>query len=1347
MEDLRDITEQAAGIRNNTDHNKTIESILRDINDKLKNIDDAMSDWDGRIPSQSNYRTFFRDKSKTDDFDFAPNRRSFRNSNKGLIDSFEDELIKGIVGSNFRNDVYGVFKKFADQLNVEIRNIPSELGRQFGRVTSEAIRNSNIGRQLIDPFLQLRSNLIQNFGKLGGNFIDNLLNSHGESLTSRIDEYLEPLSGKGGIGAFFQGAGLGVNLLLDVGKLGLNVFKNLPRLFKDVLKGKFPTASDSPAQPSDNQNDSDLADTIKSNTREQILNDNGIGPDGGLGNVLSSTLSTFTTELSGGSSVLDSFRAAGGVLTESLVTLGPAALAAAGAFVALEVVTHILSDTIGEVFSGIKKIFGALGNAANRDQVQREKNLEAYKARMKSDYETMVRAPFEILKDAASEIYSAWNQNLEKVSATQGYTKADVQDLMAAYAERIRDEGLSKYVSGSDLFKQLAQVLDSGLSGKVAEEFAYQATILGKAIPTQDFFNYASTYSSVAANAIRQGMTQEQAIAKANESLQEFASNLLYANRELSGGFTTGLKNAESIYSEASKIALAAHSDNLNAISGSILAIQGYVGAVAPDVADALTNTIYTLATGGNSPSSVALRSLSGVNASNTEFLKAFAKNPQEILGTMFENLASIYTESPDAYMEKAEGYAQLFGVDASAFQRVDFNELATAIRNMNLESTSLNENMQLLLDGQTTTTAEQLKAQQINQYMIDEGLAYVIDNETAQLIQQHMWEEQMQRELVQSTFAVDFAGDTREGFMKIIDGVQNILNFLNPFGWLKKLFNVAVTAEEVEQQKADIGAMLELGKVGKGSYSDFYNLTTSNQDLGLATPLVNLLGGTSKYNYASGFKDWFGMSNPLYSDFSNTTSEIGYNRMHGINSEIAGFDEGEVQSPELKGIESMLKSTTSAIEHPLSRYSWGMVSKSQAESAKTVLDEMSEGFSDAFNSLLTNFGIDSETSANVSASTAKAAIDKMLEESYLKDKFVKENKSFEDWAASASTFGISDLDEAITSAGYNKEDIEKYFADTEAQAGMEESHERSVREEDFWESGKKFWNDYYPNVFEPNLIEELEFIETDYLQKIIDRQDAWSVQFNTTWTDWLSKYDTTNTNWSTQYSLSYADWAVRFNLFSSLWSEQFKNTASAWSEQYNKVSSVMFDEISNFAQSWFLRFNMAWQAWLGAGNDSGAWGRYTSSVNSWIGAKDSMSWGDYTNKVTDFWGISDGGNSVTLKTLYELIADFMAYRSYYGVQSGADVTTSTLLKKLEQVNADTKKEERESSAYQMGKILADTLVTDETTDPTLQTNILLGQILVYVGQIVQQTNNPVGGTALIDTLSAMSLGLTQKTP
>ena len=574
----------------------------------------------------------------------------------------------------------------------------------------------------------------------------------------------------------------------------------------------------------------------------------------------------------------------------------------------------------------------------------------------------------------------------------------------------------------------------------------------------------------------------------------------------------------------------------------------------------------------------------------------------------MFDTLATMYEQSPDAYMEKAEGYASLFGLSSEAFQRIDFNGLADAVRNMNTSDEALNENMKLLLQGQTTTTAEQLKAQQINEYMYEEGLAYLIDNEVAQQIQQHMWQEQIAREVVQSQFSVDLVGDSQEGLQKIVNGIQKIIDIINPLSWLRKIGNLISTSDEAAEQQADVAQMLELGKVGKGRAIDFTRLTTGNANLNLTKPLVELMGGTA--NYQSGIGGIIGDFNDLW-DVSSATNSIS----------------SVINTAKMSGAYSIfseiLDEATRITRVPTSQYNWG-TSKLQGKLASAILNSGSAGFS------LASASTSSAATPSTTTNAAKSAIQKMLEDSYVQEQFIKQGKSYEEWASTASNFGISDFAKALESAGYTVSSVQEWFSQKEGETAADAQHERNVREDKFWEQGTNFWETRFWSEYNDPLFTHMDTIETK-LQDLYDQQGLWMKSWQA---DWLE------TRWDTIFS---------------------------------KEASSPF------------------------------------------------------------------------MTMYREISDYVLNRSYYG--GSKDATQSQLWESLTKVTEDAKNEDRESTANRIGQVLSDTMLGADQTDPTLQTNILLGQILVYVGQIVQQTNGAVGGVSLIDQLSAMSLGLTQKTP
>lgn len=744
----------------------------------------------------------------------------------------------------------------------------------------------------------------------------------------------------------------------------------------------------------------------------------------------------------------------------------PPILIAFAALAAATILLDKLFDQFAPAIEGTKKLFDAMKKSGNRYQESRKKNLELAEERLKADVESMIEAPFKVLEAAAQKAYDVWDSQLRKINGTQGYNKSDLQNLMSAYAERLRSEGLSSVIGSTDITENLSRVLDSGLSGKVAEEFAYLATKLNAAIPTQDFFSYADEYASVAANAIRVGRSEAEAIAYANQQLELFASDVLYASRQISGGFSTGLKDAESLFGDAVKIAQASKTGSASQIAGVLTAVSAVTGAIAPDLASSMTDAIVKATTGGNSSEIVALRSLAGINASNTEFLREVANNPQKVFTTLFRNLAKMQNMSNDAYMEVAEGLSSVFGVSMDAFARIDFNYLADAISNMNVSNASLDENMKHLISGQTTTNAEQLKLAQINKYMIDEGLAYVLDNEVARSIQQHMWDEQIARELMEATYAVELKGSALEFLEGIRSTVENVLNFLNPFSFLKKLGNLAATAAESKAQEADTRQLLELGKVGNGNALALKQLTTRNANLEVAPNIINMMGGVSLYDMASTGREFFNLvTNPLGTNTSfmnNLTGSIKAGVQKALTSSSAGF-----------GINSS--------------YSWGTIGKSTyaAISGGSVARGSSVG------SVVSTAA---SSASSVSASVKK--LEKMLDPEYIQ-KFVESGKSYNDWAASAKSMGISDLKAAIEDAGYTEEAVKGQFQTAQSSYGAEQSLKRMQKEEAFWDKTQEY---------EDKMI-DLMNLNNSWLEKVFKKSD----QFYTSWVDYFVNHTAYN--------------------------------------------------------------------------------------------------------------------------------------------------------------------------------------------------------------------------------------------
>ena len=925
-------------------------------------------------------------------------------SKGNLLDDFEqgikDQLLDSLVGGNFKKGIQGALDQFQKEFGFDLKNIGHEAGKELTKKGVDAFKNSDFGKEVIGNLKQKAGDFLKNAYKDNPEKLDQLKNI-GQS-------FLKNAQGAGG------GQGGMMGELLNIGGAG---------------------GTDGSIIAEGSQG----AGSIVANGGESIVASGG----GGAGAIVAEGAGTVAAEGAGAAAASGAgaagATAAGGAASGfagMISTIGPiisqigTSIAAMNPYLlAIIAAIAIIAKCAGPLFESIGEMVKALGKSFNRDEEMRKKRMENAQKRLEADIQYMAKRPFEILQDAAETWSDTWNSNLREIGQTQGYDKETTYKLYESYAQRLRSEGLGSVINATDVVDKLGSVLESGLSGQAAEEFAYVATKLSAAIPTQDFFSFADTYASVAANAIAQGQSQEEALALANDQLEQFASNLLYSSRELAGGFSTGLKNSESLFKDAVQIAQSAKTNNAADISGALTSVSAIIGAVAPDMADSLVSNVVDAAIGGNSETIVALRSLAGINAGNTEFLQAIAKDPKSVFSELFSNLAELQNMSPDNYMEVAEGLAGIFGIDKAAFARVDFNYLAKAINEMNLNNASLDENMKLLQSGQTTTSDEQLKAQEINRVILDEGLAYVIDSEAGRMIQQHMWDEQIANELEETTYAVEIQGAALQFLEGIRKTVTNLLNFLNPIGALMKgVSNMMQSTAEAMSNDQDIREILELGAVGKNAQA-LSNLTTRGKDLNLTKSLVEMMGGqkgTALGNFLAGSANLAQLGSGG-SGLFNALNDAGIATPGGLVSKVIG------------NAQDTARSLVHALTPIQSRYDWGVVGKSVAKAVQET-PMNTNTISSVVRAATTN-----------ATNFAQEQSNKKFQEFINSAKEASKTMNYSQWVESSKNFGISNFEDALEMYGHTAEELKAFFEENETAAGAAEKERREQSVRDFW--------------------------------------------------------------------------------------------------------------------------------------------------------------------------------------------------------------------------------------------------------------------------------------------------------
>lgn len=1033
--------------------------------EQLKHIAQVLEDMlkESRSTSQQSVkdrmqsRDDFRSKQSKESSYKNSSSKSGKDGNKSgkffdeLENAFWKQIKDGFVGSDFDDRVKAIMEQFASDIGVSVQDIPKSLGEELGKKATDAIKNNSFIKDQMD---KVNSQMQQ--------AADAFKSAYSKETGSDWSKYSESM--KRSQEARASRTQSGTTFESSSSTSG----------FRDDLKNQAKEAA------ADKMKDK-AADSMKDFLSGAGSKADDVASAAGMASKAGST----AANAAGASKVLSGLGAGAKAALGPLSALGPQALAAGAALVAIdlasEAVVKVLKWTFAPALESAAEFGKTLGNTFDRANDESERNLRLANERFEADVKAIIEEPFNILKEAAQEVYEAWDKNVRLINGTQGYTKSDLQDLLASFSQRLRDEGLSSVVSSVDITESLAKVLESGLSGKAAEEFAYQATVLGAAIPNQDFYNYASTYASIVANATQAGIDQASSLEYANEQLQAFASNVLYSSRVLSNGVTTGLQDAQKLFEQATQIAQAAGTNNSAQISAVLTAVSSYVGGVAPDLASSLTDAIYKAATGGNSSEIVALRSLAGINASNTEFLRQLAQDPQAVFSELFQNLGDMQKMSEDNYMEVAEGLSQIFGVSMDAFARIDFNQLATAISNMNTSTASLEENLKLLASGETTTNQEQLRMQQINKYLIDEGLSYVMDNEVARAIQQHMWDEQIARELMDAEYAVNLKGDALKFLEGIRHTIDNIMTILNPFKLVGKLVDVVATADDAGELTADIKGVLEAGKVGEGNQAELANLITRNRDLKLTPDIITLLGGTSKYNSPDAFLD---AVSALTSISSGLGSLADPDVFYGIKQ--LAFDAIKTEMNQSK------------VESPSSVYSWGA---SVGKSIATYLSSTTPSGT-SIGSSVTNVA---QSSTDAAKARNKANLDRMLDEEYMQ-KYI-ESGTYEEWKSTAKNFGIADFAKALENAGYTEEAVKARFQSGEANEAARKQAERYQKEESFWQNTENYLAQLNDTA--------LQMIDLQtYANEMLDTIYAKETEFYDAWVDYFVKH--------TAYSASY---------------------------------------------------------------------------------------------------------------------------------------------------------------------------------------------------------------------------------
>lgn len=1083
------MNDMQGGLRNDTVLKQILEE-LRAMNAGIDQMERSFAASGGygdpKTRSQSNMYNMFGRRNERGNVSLRGGFGRSRGRKGGsFLDNFEDELWKGVIGSDLKGEIGMIMSNFSKALGVSIEDIPAKFGEDLGKRAVAALQNTEFGKNITGKIQNAKgwalgklqtafdrgtgrfdqahgTDFRTQFGKI---FTEPLGNSTADMEAEKTDEAV-------GVEARnpFDTSQSDATLLDYIALISANT-----EIIADHFSGSSASLSESEIEASKQDPFSDMQKIQKKikNVKDMVnkFKGSGSGAEGAEGdmsevaqNVESAEGGLSTGAAEGGAELgsaegaqvgeMAMSEGAGAAAAEGAAAEGAGAAAAESGMLAVGeaagsavpwiliiiVVLKKLKQAMGPAIEAFKELKETVLSTAMRDQDARKKRDELENQRLKSNWETLIKQPFEVLQDAAQKFYDTWDNNLRKINATQGYSKADLQALMAAYADQLRQEGLDSVVGVTDIMSGLEQTLTAGLQGEAANAFAYLATKLNAAIPTQDFFQYAEDYAQFIANATKEGKSQAQAIEYANAQLEAFAGTIAYTSRQITNGVATGLKDAQSLFDDAVKIAQTARTNNATQIASVLATVSGVVGATAPGLANEIVDAVVKAATGGNSSELVALRSLAGINASNTEFLQMFARNPQAVFGQVFEGLAQKQHMSDTAYMEVAEGLASVFGVSMDALARVDFNYLAQTVKGLSVNNAdalnALAENYEQLLSGETTTNAEMVRIAQANQYALTEGLSLVLDNEVTRAIQQHMWDQEIAEKLMTAQYAVDLAGSANKMITGIVNALDNVLNVLTLglYRAVRGVANVIGTGIDIavmQQELANIIAVGQVKQLNAQQQSSFLLNMKIQQLVNIATDsytmedtYLKMLLRSSNSENAQTFRNVQATVSAIFNPIGTLISQA---------MAASGFGSTSVRSG-------------------TSKYQWsGIVGKSMAQ-VSSLAASASMDSAAAFTAAATG-----TEEATQQMSRAAQSIKDWVTGDFIKSQFVDQGKEYGDWLKGLADKNISDVDAVLDELGTSTDDIQKMFQQSQSEKASEDAKARNDREEAFWGFNNEF--------------------------------------------------------------------------------------------------------------------------------------------------------------------------------------------------------------------------------------------------------------------------------------------------
>lgn len=492
----------------------------------------------------------------------------------------------------------------------------------------------------------------------------------------------------------------------------------------------------------------------------------------------------------------------GDALTAALTpALGPAAI------IVGEVGGELIGQRLGEGLSAAFDAWADLQETIeNTNRKTRDVMLKDGFEKIRQDVRDMSSYSLDIYSDAVNRIYSAWDKNLNQVSATMGYTKEAINTLQDAVAQRLEEEGYGSTINASEFLDELSRVLNANLNSTLAEAFAAQSLVLEKAVPEIDLTGMAAEFGAIYTNAAQQGLDAEATMVDAMNQIAgavKAIEQTTDGNNQFVKQVGTYLQQAQTLVNRAGGSV-----DNVAALATQMLAAEGPLAALAPQLSG-FTGELVTLLTKQNDSSAVALRAImhdinDNIGISATSFMQSFMEDTQGTLVTAFEAIDQFIerNENPAAREEFMDAMESIFGISGDKLDQLDFGYLAEQVAqtNASMNTQALIDAENLVKAGETTTLEQQLVDNTANMLLGTNAIRDTLDNAIMRKLEKNEIRMEQQIRQQAGTQRVDLAESTMSFFTKVKD---ILVDLIDPLGIFK-----AANTFFTEQTESQIQAM-----------------------------------------------------------------------------------------------------------------------------------------------------------------------------------------------------------------------------------------------------------------------------------------------------------------------------------------------------------------------------------------------------------------------------------------------------------------------------------------------------------------------------------------------------------